>query len=310
MGATGPVAKKVGAAGLAQTNVCDKVHTRTTKSLAPERRRQAAIGDGMARRDSNMESRHHNLKTRQRRERHGYPDNLSLRVHRALSWRYRAEQETDADSRFIFLWIAFNAAYATEIDDREGLSEQSTFNAFLENLQSLDSNHRLNKLVWDAYPDAIRVLLDNSYVFSCLWDHHKGQKSEDQWKQSFESAKKAANHALAQQDTPRLLAIVLSRIYTLRNQIVHGGATWNSSVNRDQVRDCVNFMGELVPAVIEIMMDGPNTLWGKRVIRWYGMTYAVRKLAVGSIPGMQYPFGFLPDLVSFQFNLHRFEGRV
>lgn len=203
------------------------------------------------------------LKARQRQERDSYPDNLGLRVHRALSWLHRAEQEDDPDSRFIFLWIAFNAAYATDIDDREGLSEQRTFNAFLEKLQSLDSNHRLNKLVWNAYPNAIRVLLDNPYVFSCFWEHQKGQKIEEQWKQSFESAKKAANYALAKQDTPRLLAIVLSRIYTLRNQLVHGGATWNSSVNRDQIRDCVNLMGELVPAVIEIMMDSPNTLWGE-----------------------------------------------
>ena len=32
------------------------------------------------------------------------------------------------------------------------------------------------------------------------------------------------------------------------------GATWNSSVNRDQVRDCVNFLGKLVPLMIEVMM--------------------------------------------------------
>jgi hypothetical protein len=210
-----------------------------------------------------MGNNYSTLKARQRQERDSYPDNLGLRVHRALSWLNRAEQEDDSDSRFIFLWIAFNAAYATEIDDREGLSEQRTFNAFLEKLQSLDSTQRLNKLVWDAYPSAIRVLLDNPYVFSCFWDHQKGQKTEGQWKQSFESAKKAANNALAQQDTPRLLAIVLSRIYTLRNQLIHGGATWNSSINRDQIRDCVNLMGELVPAVIEIMMDSPNTLWGE-----------------------------------------------
>ncbi len=39
------------------------------------------------------------------------PEALSLRTHRALSWLQRAEQETeDDDARFIFLWIAFNAA--------------------------------------------------------------------------------------------------------------------------------------------------------------------------------------------------------
>jgi hypothetical protein len=43
---------------------------------------------------------------------------------------------------------------------------------------------------------------------------------------------------------------------------MHGGATWGSSVNRDQIRDCVNILGKLVPLVIEIMLDHPDTLWG------------------------------------------------
>ncbi|WP_425067816.1 hypothetical protein [Reyranella sp.] len=30
---------------------------------------------------------------------------------------------------------------------------------------------------------------------------------------------------------------ILDRLYVLRNQLLHGGATWNSSVNRSQVRD-------------------------------------------------------------------------
>lgn len=61
-----------------------------------------------------MGSIHKELKARQRAERDSYPENLSLRVHRALSWLDRAEQDDDPDSRFIFLWIAFNAAYATD----------------------------------------------------------------------------------------------------------------------------------------------------------------------------------------------------
>jgi hypothetical protein len=59
------------------------------------------------------------LKERHRAERDALHPNLSLRVHRALSWLNRAEQlDDDPDGRFIFLRIAFNAAYATEIDER------------------------------------------------------------------------------------------------------------------------------------------------------------------------------------------------
>ena len=72
----------------------------------------------------------------------------------------------------------------------------------------------------------------------------------------------AANKALAGHSTSTVLAIILSRMYTLRNQLSHGGATWNSSVNRDQLRDCSAFLGKLVPFIIQLMMDNPDTLWG------------------------------------------------
>ena len=210
-----------------------------------------------------MRKIHQHLKERQRQERENYPQNLGLRVHRALSWLERAAIEEDLDSQFIFLWIAFNAAYATDIDDRKGLAEQGTFNAFIGKLHELDTQQRLDHLVWKAYPSTIRVLLDNHYVFAPFWEYQKGLKEKNEWEDDFAGAKRAANTALASHNTPVVLAIVLSRIYVLRNQIVHGGATWNSSINRAQVRDCVAFMCELVPLVIEIMMDSPNTLWGE-----------------------------------------------
>ena len=81
------------------------------------------------------------------------------------------------------------------------------------------------------------------------------------WKQSFANAKRAAGRALARRDTTTVLSVVLSRIYTLRNQLVHGGATWNSSVNRDQVRDGVNLLAKLVPLAIEIMLDNVAEEW-------------------------------------------------
>ena len=59
------------------------------------------------------------------------------------------------------------------------------------------------------------------------------------------------------------LDLVMSRIYTLRNQLVHGGATWNSKVNRRQVHDATRFMGHFVPTIIEIMLDNADCLWGE-----------------------------------------------
>jgi hypothetical protein len=208
---------------------------------------------------------HARLKARQRAERERHPTNLALRVHRALSWLDRAERDADPDSRFVFLWIAFNAAYATDIAEEYRTSEQSLFREFIEKLLRLDRDRRLEGLVWNEFSGSLRTLLENPYVFADFWSFHRGLMSEDEWKRRFTAAQAAARTALGRQDTAVVLAIVLSRVYTLRNQLVHGGATWGSSVNRDQVRDCERFMSKLVPVIVEIMLDNPDTLWGDAV---------------------------------------------
>ena len=202
------------------------------------------------------------LKARHRLERDHHPVNLTLRVHRALSWLQRAEQADDADGRFVFLWIAFNAAYAADIDENYRLSEQETFRAFLRKLCDLDQERQIKKLVWSEFSGSIRVLLDNQYVFQSFWDYQNGKITQEQWTERFAAGRRRAQAALAQRDTAEVLAVLFNRIYTLRNQIMHGGATWNSSINRPQLRDCGSLLGKLVPLIIELMLDNPDTLWG------------------------------------------------
>lgn len=205
---------------------------------------------------------HEILKQRHRALRDGYPRNLNLRVHRALSWLKRSEQADDDDGRFIFLWIAFNAAYACEIDERYGLSEQATFMGFLEKLCALDTGKRIDGLVWQEFSGGIRVLLDTPFVFKSFWDFQAGKLEETEWQSRFAKDKKVAQQALASGRTPTLLGVVFNRLYTLRNQLIHGGATWNGKVNRKQLRDGAQLLGKLVPVIIELMLDHPEVDWG------------------------------------------------
>lgn len=202
------------------------------------------------------------LKQRHRQVRDGYPADLNLRIHRALSWWQRASMADDMDGRFIFLWIAFNAAYATEIDDDCRLSEQATFKAFLERLCALDEAGQINALVWNEFSGSIRVLLDTHYVFQSFWDWQSGKIGREVWEERFERAKRRAHFALGSGNTALLLGEVFNRLYTMRNQLVHGGATWNSSVNRGQMRDCTNLLGKLVPLMIALMLEHPEIVWG------------------------------------------------
>lgn len=204
---------------------------------------------------------YHSLKNKHRLVREKHSDNLNLRIHRALSWLERAEQlDDDQDLKFICLWISFNAAYAHEISNL-GLSETEHFYLFFEKICLLDNDNKLYQAIWTLFPHSIRILLDNPYVYQPFWNDYREGKTE--WKEKFANQKRAINTALANQDTLRILSITFSRLYTLRNQIVHGGATWNSSINREQVRDATNLMQYFVPLVIDIMMDNPKELWGE-----------------------------------------------
>ena len=48
----------------------------------------------------------------------------------------------------------------------------------------------------------------------------------------------------------------------LRNQLVHGGATHASKVNRQQVADGVALLADIVPLVIDLMLDGHHLDFG------------------------------------------------
>ncbi|MFM5059093.1 MULTISPECIES: hypothetical protein [Aeromonas] len=106
------------------------------------------------------------------------------------------------------------------------------------------------------------MLLDTPFVLQSFWDYHSGRISEAQWKNRLAQGKQMATLALASSNTPQLLGVVFNRLYALRNQLIHGGATRNSSVNRKQLKDCANLLGKLVPVIIELMMAHPDTLWG------------------------------------------------
>jgi len=203
------------------------------------------------------------LKARHRALREDFSPALSLRVHRALSWLQRAEMaEQDIDARFIFLWIAFNAAYSHELPDNFNFSETRLFFHFLGRLIDNDRNGLLGEIVWNEFPRSIRLLLDNQYVFKPFWEYQKGNLTKDEWEEKFRRSKASALRALGKMDTRKVLMVIFERLYVLRNQLFHGNATWNSSANRTQLEQGTAIMEQLLPAIVAILLDSSDQLWG------------------------------------------------
>ncbi|HCG7281254.1 TPA: hypothetical protein NJ358_005363 [Vibrio parahaemolyticus] len=205
------------------------------------------------------------LKQRHRNEREHYSQALSTRVHRSLSWLKKAEQCEDDDSKFTFLWIAFNSAYAQDFEQKVNYGERGLYQEFLSRLVELDTDNLLAEIVWQNYPGAIRSVLNNEFILESFWNYQAGRISENEWKETRTKAKTVANKGLGHNDTALVLSIVFSRLYTLRNQIIHGGATYGSSANRQQLRDCTALLEQLLPTIIKVMMDNSSELWGDPV---------------------------------------------
>ena len=208
---------------------------------------------------------HAALKTKQRAIRSGFPETMGLRAHRAISWIGRAEAcGDDDDARFIFLWIAFNAAYA---DEREFQSaapgERAAFVDYFGKVVSRDEGRRIYKALWQRFSGPVRMLMENRYVFNPFWQHHNGMEGFEDWEEKFKSSSLRFSQAFQAGDSVRVLSFVFDRLYVLRNQLVHGGSTWNSGVNRAQVRDGAAILAFLMPVFVDLMMDNPHVDWGQ-----------------------------------------------
>lgn len=194
-------------------------------------------------------------------------DAQNLRLHRAISWLQAAEECPHIDGQFVFLWVAFNAAYATEVESGKN-TESKRFRRYLKRIITLDKQGQIYTLLWEHYSGAIRLLLDNQYVFQPYWDwaNSKPQAGSDlHWQDEFKQAKARSHKALANKDVSMVLSILFTRLYTLRNQLIHGGATFNSSANRAQVNDACQIMGELVPLILQLMLNSTEELWADAI---------------------------------------------
>lgn len=189
------------------------------------------------------------------------PENLSIRAHRAISWLKSAEkQEGNLDMKFISLWISFNACYAVDLKGISTKTEKAKLRDFINSLVQFD-RVRLYNLFWEKYSGPVRVLIENKFVFEKFWEFNRGEA--DSYLPAFNKSCENAAKYLSNENIEGLIEIVIERLYTLRNQLIHGGATFNSKLNRAQLKDACNIMQLLVPIIIDIMIENGEHDWGE-----------------------------------------------
>ena len=205
---------------------------------------------------------------------------LEHRLHRAVSWLRRGDAERDADAKYIFLWIAFNAAYALE---RNVKTDAQRRESYLKSLVSLDKKNHIYGLLVKQLRAPVQDIMENVYVYRGFWDGLTDQDFNwQEWPNRiwFERDRAFVEERLAYRPAPGSLqaqlrpnalvptdvAAILDKLFdrlnVLRNQLMHGCATQDGTLNRRQVDAGATLLGPLVHIFLDIMVDNPGESWG------------------------------------------------
>ena len=119
------------------------------------------------------------------------------------------------------------------------------------------------------------MLVEEKFLYEPFWKFQANPRMHRNWKTRLAKDKKRffdARIYRSAQEATEVLDIIFSRLYVLRNQMMHGSATWKSKLNRPAVRRGTTIMRKMLPIFIDMMMDNPTPPppapknWGKP---WY-----------------------------------------
>ncbi len=186
-----------------------------------------------------------------------YSDYFNLRMQRGLSWFKQALQfdQQQLDLKFISLWVAFKAIHA-----RESSAGENSLQAFLTQMFQHDLPHRIDYMIWNRFPQAIRLLLETPYAFQSYWDYQNHKISQTAWKEAFRQDQQQWQQAWQEKDSLQILSGVFQRMQTLCQQMMSGGASCQSSMNRKQLAEACFVLSGLLSTFMFVLLENAQTL--------------------------------------------------
>ena len=185
-------------------------------------------------------------------------ENLRIRLHRCFSWasRISEHQENDSiDEAFLCAWVAFNSLFARiDGDSNEFLPEKESMASFMDLLLSIDRQDKLKSFL-DESEWQMEEILQCKFLQQSFWKSLDGndQVVLKNWnKDSFKYFRKKGDTVLLQQ--------VLRGIYVMRNQLIHGGSTHGSQMNRSTLMLCLYVLEPMLNCFIDILIHEGSDL--------------------------------------------------
>ncbi len=194
-------------------------------------------------------------------------EEVRVRIHRALTWlefSERCDIREDLDAKLIAQWIAF-AALISQWNKRTKSPEPdaTATRLFIQQILQHDQDGLL-QMVLETNDRAARSLFEDAYLA-------KHFQSRESWNSSKPrhaggkhfTTKSTMQNIVEQAQFQPWLEAVLERVLFIRNQLVHGGSTYNSRLNRVAVRRASSLLEHLTACFMQILMEhGYTDDWG------------------------------------------------
>lgn len=189
---------------------------------------------------------------------------LSIRIHRSCSWLRRAQEAArtsgadSLDDQLVLLWIAFNSLYGVwDDDENHPMGDIESVRNFLLIMLELDRHDTYGKLLQRERKLAER-LFDNMYLDHYFWRGlNEGEGDDETWKNMPQKGRRYLDDGRAELALDRLL---IFRVYQIRCQLVHGGATHGSKLNRQSVADCGRLLHQVLDCTLRIIIERADDL--------------------------------------------------
>ena len=188
------------------------------------------------------------------------------RMRRARSWLAQSEKVASDEEKFICLWIAFNAAYGGEPTgaDGDGPNETRKITNFLREITDHDEGGKISTLLLSGpYYRQIEQLLDNKYAFKAFWQYVRGEAEGADWRTAFRRNNDSFWRDFEDGNVYGVFREIFWRLYQLRNQVFHGGVTFQEGWGRTQLEQGRQIMEDIVPAILDVMGENTGSDWGK-----------------------------------------------
>jgi len=185
----------------------------------------------------------------------------TVRFHRACSWLQRAEKLTgpdDLDLAMVNQWIAFNALYGQwDQAALEPVADVACWRQFLTRMLELDTSNFIARTLQEN-KRLVMAIFEDAYLSRHFWKEPTTKRASQAKKVKFDS-----QTWFLQGNWTLILDRILERIYLLRCQLVHGAATYGSSLNRTSLRHCSQMMDHLLRAFLLVWIHhGADEDWG------------------------------------------------